>query len=100
MSAIIAACLQLAGDNPSAHLVNQRAENAAVHRIHPSLIVLFGMPGAHDVVAILVELHVEADGVFGTTAKAVVFRVVSPRVNNLLHFTIYFVSKLLRQPVQ
>ena len=44
------------------------------------------MPGTHDIVTILIELHVKSDGILRATAETVVFGMVSPRVYYLLHF--------------
>ena len=60
-----------------------------MHRVHPTLKVTFGMPSAHDVVAVLVELHVQAKGIVGCTTEAVVFRMPFPRVNDFLHSLSY-----------
>jgi hypothetical protein len=43
------------------------------------------IPSTYDIVTILIELQVESDGIVRTTAKAVVLRMVAPRVYNLLH---------------
>ena len=54
------------------------------------------MPGTHDIVTILIELHVKSDGILRATAETVVFGMVlalqasfgraAPRVYYLLHF--------------
>ncbi len=79
----IAARLHFAGDDPSAHLVDQCAQNASVHRVDPALVILAWMPGAHDVIPILVEAQMEADRVVGATAEAVVAGVIIPWIDNL-----------------
>jgi hypothetical protein len=56
-----------------------------VHGVYPSLIVFFRIPFTDDILSFLIELHVKPDGVLRTTAEAVVFGMVSPRVYNLLH---------------
>ena len=58
---------------------------AAVHGVHPALIIVLWMPFAHDIVTILKELQVKSDRIVRTTAKAVVLRMVAPRVYYLLH---------------
>ena len=72
------------------------AKDATVHGIYPPLIVMLRMPGAYDIVTILVELHVKPDGILRATSETVVFRMVSPRVYYLLqHFTISVSSSML-----
>ena len=73
---------------------------AVEHGVHPALIILrrakrrsravLWMPFAHDIVTILKELQVKSDGIVWTTAKAVVLRMVSPRVYNLLHDSLVY----------
>ena len=43
------------------------------------------IPFAHDIVAIFIKLQVKSDGIVRTTAKAVVLRMVAPRVYYLFH---------------
>ena len=86
----IAAGLQFAGDHPSADFINQCTQNAAVHGVHPSLIIVMWIPLAYDIVAVLIELQVKPDGIVRTTAKAIVFWIVAPRVDNLLHVCLIF----------
>ena len=81
-----AACLHLTRYYPTACLVDECTQDTAMHRVHPSLEVAFGMPCAHDVVAVFVKLHVKAKGVVGRTAKAVIFRMPRPGVDDFLHF--------------
>ena len=83
----VAAGLQLTGDYPSADLINQCAEYAAVDRVHPSLLVGSWVPGTHDIVTILIELHVKSYRIVWATAETVVLRIVAPRVDNLLQHT-------------
>ncbi len=54
------------------------------------------MPFAHNIVTILIELHVESDRILRTTAETVVLRMVAPRVYYLLHisrFTFFLPDK-------
>jgi hypothetical protein len=43
------------------------------------------MPVAHDIVAILIKLHVKPNRILRTTTEAVVFRMVPPGVYYLFH---------------
>ena len=61
------------------------------------LVAIFrmkGMPRAHDIVAVLIKLQVKADGIVGTATKAVIFFVVSPRVDDSFHNRIHVQSSL------
>ena len=58
-----------------------------MHRVHPSLIVGAGMPCTHNIVTILIELHMKSYRVVRATAETVVLRIVAPRVDNLLQHT-------------
>ena len=89
--------LHLASDYPTAGLVYQRAEHTTMHGIYPALIVALWMPVTYDVVAILKELHVESEGIIGRTAEAVVFWMVAPGVDDLLHMVL--VCSILFPPV-
>ena len=62
-----------------------------MHGIYPALIVMSGMPGAHDIITILVELQVESDGIIRTATETVIPFVVAPRIYYLLHTSIRFV---------
>ena len=64
--------LHLAGDDPPCRLVDERGLYAAVQRVGPSLKVLFGLPVAYHLVAILVKLHVQAVLIARRTGKAVI----------------------------
>jgi len=86
----IATGLQLAGNHPSTYFINQCAQYAAMHGVYPSLIIVLWIPFAHDIVAILIELQMKSDGIARTTAKAVVLRMVAPRVYYLLHISSKF----------
>jgi hypothetical protein len=44
------------------------------------------MPGTHDIVTILIELHVKPDGIVRTATETVIPFMVAPRVYYLLHF--------------
>ena len=65
------------------------AKDATVHGIYPPLIVMLRMPGAYDIVTILVELHVKPDGIVWTATETVISHMVAPRVY-------YFLLCLLR----
>ena len=58
-----------------------------MHGVYPSLIIMLRIPFTYDIVSILIELQVKSDGIVRTTAKAVVLRMIAPRVYNLLHQT-------------
>lgn len=77
--------LHLARNDPAAGLVNQRAEHATMHGVYPPLIVSSGLPIAHDIISVLIELHVKSERIIGRTSEAVVFRVPAPRIDYLLH---------------
>ena len=64
---------------------NQRTQYAAVQSIYPALIIMFRMPGTHDIVTILIELQVKSDGIVRTATKTVISLMVAPRVYNLFH---------------
>ena len=81
----LATGLQFAGDHPSTYVINQRTQYAAVHGVHPALIIVLRIPFTYDIVTILIELQVKSDGIVWTTTKAVVLRMVAPRVYYLLH---------------
>jgi len=82
----VAAGLKFAGDNPATHFINQRTQNASVHGIYPALIVMLGMPSTYDIVTILVELHMESDGIVRTATETIIPLMVAPRVYYFLHF--------------
>jgi hypothetical protein len=46
---------------------------------------MFWMPGAHDIVTILIELHVESDGIVRTATETIIPLMVTPRVYYFLH---------------
>jgi len=48
-------------------------------------IVALWMPCAHDIVTILIELHVKSNRILRTTTEAVVFWMVPPGVYYLFH---------------
>jgi hypothetical protein len=56
-----------------------------MHGVYLALIIMLWIPFTYDIVTILIELQMESDGIVWTTAKAVVLRMVAPRVYNLLH---------------
>jgi hypothetical protein len=43
------------------------------------------MPGTHDIVTILIELHVKPNGIVRTATETVISLMVAPRVYYLLH---------------
>lgn len=56
-----------------------------MHGVDPSLIIMFRMPRADYIVAILIELQVKSDGIVWTTSKTVVLWMSEPRVDDFLH---------------
>ena len=83
----IATGLHLASDHPSTYFINQRTQYATVHGVHPALIIVLRIPFTYDIVTILIELQMKSDGIVWTTTKAVVLRMVAPRVYYLLHIS-------------
>ena len=45
------------------------------------------IPFTYDIVTILIELQMKSDGIVWTTTKAVILRMVAPRVYYLLHIS-------------
>jgi hypothetical protein len=56
-----------------------------VHSIYPALIIVLRMPGTYDTVTVLIELHVESDGIVRTATETIIPLMVAPRVYYLLH---------------
>ena len=59
-----------------------------MHGVDPSLVMGSGLPLAYDIVAVLIEFYVEADGVFGATTETMVFRMVEPGVDDFPHVVV------------
>lgn len=72
--------LQFMKDHPTADLVQQDRLDTAMERVDPRLVVLRGTPYGDDLVAVLIEMHVRADGIGRAAPETVVALYPEPRV--------------------
>ena len=91
----VAAGLQLASDHPSADLINQGTQDAAMEGVHPSLIMSTWLPATYNVFAILVELKMQSDRIRRTAAEAVVLWTIQPGIDDPLQIPLCLGTKLL-----
>ncbi len=84
-----AAGLELAEDNPARNFIYQYGLHAAVQRIAPTLELGAGVPMADNIVAILVELHLQARRIVRVAAVTVIGRLPHPRIDDLLHTPLF-----------
>ena len=93
--------LELARDNPAASLVDKRGLNSAVNGVNPALKIDTRLPTAHNLVTILIKLHMQSVGIVGAARKAVVPLGTNPRIFNLSHNDInYICNSVIRLRVR
>ena len=77
--------LQLAGNHPAADFIEQESLDTAMKGVEPALVVGRGRPDGDDVVAVFVEMEVEADGIVRGATDAVVAFGGKPGVKDAFH---------------
>ena len=64
--------LKFPGNHPTSCLIKQCGLDATMEGSHPTLEILMRFPDSHDIIPILMELHLEAERIRRATSKTVV----------------------------
>ena len=78
--------LQAAREYPVGQFIDEGADDAAMQRLYPAVIIEAGRPGGDDIFAVFPEFQMQADGVCRATPEAVITLLVEVWINELLHF--------------
>ena len=78
--------LQLAREHPVGDFVDERADDAAVQRLDPAVIVDIRGPGGDDVLAVFPEFQMKADGIRRAAAEAILALLIQIWINQLFHY--------------
>ena len=80
-----ACTLQAAREHPIGEFVDERADDAAVQGLYPTVVVNARRPGGYDLLAVFPEFQMQADGIRRAATEAVVTFFVKIWIDQFIH---------------